>query len=166
MTSQTHTHSRRNEGSISRLLPGKKQQLLLERPHRSILEALRPLKFHQHSQGNTALGTSAGRPERRPLRTSQEGDLHPPCIASTLPSRLLIRAPANVSCGRLSWEQDQTVSSGLGLPVPSPWVSPNLHCCHKTPVESVRQVPQSESKTSKEGDLLEPVVELLTGAKY
>jgi hypothetical protein len=35
-----------------------------------------------------------------------------------------------------------------------------------TPVESVLQVPQTEAKISKEGGLLEPVVELLAGTKY
>jgi len=35
-----------------------------------------------------------------------------------------------------------------------------------TPVDSVWQVPQTEAKTSKEGGLLEPVVELLAGEKY
>lgn len=105
----THTHSRRNQGSIS-LPPSSWKETAaflektLEFPRKSSLRSLRLFSTHQHPQGNTALGTSAGKPGRRRLRTSQEGDPHPhpPCTASTLPQRLPIRASANGSCGRLS----------------------------------------------------------------
>lgn len=98
----THTHSRRNQGSIS-LPPSSWKETAaflektLEFSRRSVLRALRPFRTHQHPQGNTALGTSAERFGQRLLRTSQAGDQRPPCTASTLPPRLPMGASANGS---------------------------------------------------------------------
>lgn len=74
--------------------------------------------------------------------------------------------------------KDGTVSSLILQLLRTVWLSPTqltnpagrlrggMSLATPTPVDSMWQVPQTEAKTSKEGGLLEPVVELLTGEKY